>query len=165
MTYDVDTAWIAGVLEGEGSFTLSRMAKSLTARIDLGMTDIDVVARVRDAAGGIGGAVRARSIVELRPLYMGNPRKMVYQWTVTGEPAIALMWRILPFMGSRRTDRILEVIGRHHESRMKACVRCGREFYFRAHGQLYQCPNCPTQATLDKRASTAALNQLVFTQL
>jgi hypothetical protein len=42
-------AWVAGVLEGEGSFGLTRRHGG---RIDLGSTDADIVQRVHDLTGG-----------------------------------------------------------------------------------------------------------------
>lgn len=92
-----DLMWLAGLLEGEGSFDLHR---GRYPRIRLGMTDRDVVGR---AATLMGGKVR----LSLKPA----PHKATWHTEVSGAKAVAIMRSILPFMGARRSAKIAEILG------------------------------------------------------
>lgn len=96
MTRD-DLIWLAGLLEGEGSFDLH---KGRYPRIRVGMTDRDVVGR---AATLMGAKVR----LSLKPA----PAKAMFHAEVSGERATALMRLLLPHMGARRSAKIAEVLG------------------------------------------------------
>ncbi len=95
-----DVLWLAGLLEGEGTFDLHR---DKYPRVRVGMTDRDVVGR---AATLIGSRVR----LSLKPA----PYKATWHAEVTGEKAVAVMEAVLPFMGSRRSARIAEILGAAH---------------------------------------------------
>jgi hypothetical protein len=88
----------AGILEGEGSF----VTKSNGHRpiIQCHMTDKDVVLGLQDLWGG--------------HVYYCKPRKDGYreswQWSIGGEEAVKVMNEIKPFMYSRRTEKINQVI-------------------------------------------------------
>lgn len=92
-----DLLWLAGLLEGEGSFDLHR---GRYPRIRLGMTDRDVVGR---AATLLGGRIR----LSLKP----RPNKATWHVEISGRKAVAVMVAILPFMGARRSARIAEILG------------------------------------------------------
>lgn len=92
-----DTIWLAGLLEGEGCFDLH---KGRYPRIRLGMTDRDVVGR---AAVLMGSRVRST----LRPA----PFKSTWHTEVSGNRAALLMRSLLPHMGTRRSQRIADVLG------------------------------------------------------
>lgn len=85
-------AWLAGILEGEGSF-----ARGSYARIDLAMTDLDVVRRAADIMGV------DRVYEEPIP-----GQKTRYRFGVYGRPAAAWMMTLWPLMGGRRRERIAE---------------------------------------------------------
>lgn len=89
--------WLAGLLEGEGSFDLHR---GRYPRIRLGMTDRDVVGR---AATLIGARVR----LTFRP----KPYAATWHAEVSGPSAVAVMEAVLPHMGARRSARIAEILG------------------------------------------------------
>lgn len=96
---DVDAAWLAGLLEGEGCFT----GKGGSLAIQLNMVDRDVLERVAK----IVGAKRVRGPYR----YSGRPTSQpYYSWTLYGESARAVMRRILPFMGARRSAKIRSLL-------------------------------------------------------
>lgn len=92
---EIETAWLAGILEGEGCFYFKR-----TPMVKLSMTDEDVVER---AAKLVGKQCRKAN----RPTVSG---KSVYLLEIHGEKAIRLMESILPYMGGRRSNKIREVL-------------------------------------------------------
>lgn len=93
MTNPVDTAWAAGVLEGEGSFV--RRSKNSCA-ISCEMTDLDILVRLQGLFGGSIYEVRKRK----------DHWKDCWVWRLNGANAVPVMRAILPFMGVRRTARI-----------------------------------------------------------
>jgi hypothetical protein len=94
---DTDVYWLAGLLEGEGAFDAHR---GKYPRIRLAMTDRDVVGR---AASLMDTSVRC----SLHPA----PAKATWHSEVSGERAAAIMRELLPHMGSRRSQRIADVLG------------------------------------------------------
>jgi hypothetical protein len=92
-----DLLWLAGLLEGEGSFDAQR---GKYPRVRVGMTDRDVVGR---AATLIGSRVR----LSLKPA----PYQATWHAEVTGSKAAEVMRAVLPFMGSRRSAKIASILG------------------------------------------------------
>jgi hypothetical protein len=104
-----DVAWLAGLLEGEGTFTLSkqrvggkshRRTEGLLPRVQLCMTDEDVVHRAYIVTGV--GTFSGPNIPKSR-----GENKPSWTWAVNrfGQ-VIAIMRIVLPFMGVRRTEQI-----------------------------------------------------------
>lgn len=103
---DTDAAWLAGVLEGEGSF-LVYWAKSRSGgrspypRVQINMTDRDVVARVALLMGG--NSVQVHRV--------GDERlKRAWSTKVTGKRALEVMRTVRPWMGDRRGSKIDELL-------------------------------------------------------
>ncbi len=104
----LETAWLAGLLEGEGCFTLHPERPHIPARafiqLYVGMTDEDVVLR---AAELIGGKVNVRqrhsgdSFPNAKPLFFTS---------VAGQKAEDVMRAVQPFMGSRRKAKITTIL-------------------------------------------------------
>jgi hypothetical protein len=92
-----DLVWLAGLLEGEGSFDLHR---DKYPRVRVGMTDRDVVGR---AATLFGSRIR----LTLRPA----PYQATWHAEISGEKAAQIMREILPHMGARRSGRIASILG------------------------------------------------------
>lgn len=92
-----DVLWLAGLLEGEGTFDLHR---GKYARVRLAMTDRDIVGR---AATLVGSRVR----LSLKPA----PYKASWHAEVTGTKAVEVMTAVLPFMGARRSAKIAAILG------------------------------------------------------
>lgn len=97
ITTTEDLIWLAGLLEGEGSFDLH---KGKYPRIRVGMTDRDVVGR---AATLLGAQVRTT----LRP----KPLSATFHAEVSGARAAEAMAQLLPHMGARRSSKIATVLG------------------------------------------------------
>jgi len=92
-----DIIWLAGLLEGEGTFDLHR---GKYPRVRVGMTDRDVVGR---AATLMGARVR----LSLKPA----PNAAMFHAEVSGGKAAEVMAAILPHMGARRSARIATILG------------------------------------------------------
>jgi hypothetical protein len=105
-----DLIWLAGLLEGEGTFDSHR---GKYPRIRLAMTDRDVVGR-------------AASLMDakIRLSLHAAPAKPTWHAEISGEKAAEVMRLILPFMGTRRSAKIAEVLAVHH-FRQKAVIAAG----------------------------------------
>lgn len=100
VTTKAELAWLAGLLEGEGSFTLLRVRGTGPRNrpvIKVAMTDLDVVQRARDIAGfGV--------VSTARPNKKGC---VMHAWqSMDRELAPKLMRKLLPYMGERRSRQI-----------------------------------------------------------
>lgn len=115
---EIELAWLAGLLEGEGWFGIDRTGKGRPA-IKVNMTDQDVIERVADLLGGIK--------VGIQPA-QGN-WKTQYVVRLKGERAASLMRTLQPLMGARRAERIREVLA---EVDAGTIIACGRGKYPRA---------------------------------
>ena len=97
----VDLAWLAGILEGEGSFLKAPPSDPGRPRISLQMTDEDVVAR----AAVLLGVKYSSSKDRKRPTW-----KPTFQLQVKGKRAAGLMRELYPQMGQRRRSQILAAL-------------------------------------------------------
>lgn len=91
-----DRIWLAGLLEGEGTFDLQR---GKYARIRVGMTDRDVVGRVASLFGS-----------SIRLTLKGKPVSSIWHAEIQGPRAEAIMRAVLPYMGARRSSKIAEIL-------------------------------------------------------
>ena len=91
-----DLYWIAGLLEGEGCFSISRN----TPAIIVGMTDEDVVKSVCDTWGS---TLRG-------PKRMKGSRKDVWVTSIHGSNAVGWMQTLFKLLGRRRQTRIREIL-------------------------------------------------------
>lgn len=91
--------WLAGLLEGEGSFIAPVPSSPRRPIISLSMTDEDVVARVADLWG-----VRYHAVGKGRSAAHGW--KVAYRVMLRGHPAARLMQELRPLMGKRRQHQI-----------------------------------------------------------
>jgi hypothetical protein len=94
-----DIAWLAGLLEGEGSFGFPAIGRSPVIRLQ--MTDKDVV-------------VRAARLLGVRLQTPNKPRKeghaVSYSICAAGRRAIEWMMTIYVFMGDRRKEKIHDIL-------------------------------------------------------
>lgn len=106
-----DLLWLAGLLEGEGTFDAHR---GKYPRIRLAMTDRDIVGR-------------AASLMDakIRLSLHTAPAKPTWHTEISGERAAEIMAQILPFMGSRRSGKIAEVLAIQH-FRQKTVIAEGK---------------------------------------
>lgn len=91
--------WVAGVLEGEGCFTL----RDGRPYIYCGMTDRDVVEKLKDTLGlGRVSGPFIRTIIQHKPISV---------WTLSKQKeAAGLMMTLYPLMGKRRQQKIREIL-------------------------------------------------------
>lgn len=103
-----ELSWLAGLLEGEGSFLGPKPHRSgrNDLRIKCMMSDEDVVARCFEL---LGGSLNSRQ-PNACGLVVGHARKMVYTATLTGRRAASAMMALYPLMGDRRRRQISEAI-------------------------------------------------------
>ena len=95
-----DLGWLAGLLEGEGSFGANR-TRNYYPKIQLGSTDRDVVERAH-AIAGVG---------TLNGPYSRGVNKEVWCWNVAAQAdAAGLMMTLYPLIGLRRQARIREIL-------------------------------------------------------
>lgn len=90
------SAWLAGLLDGEGCFDAPRK----NPRIRVKMSDHDVILRAADLMGATTHQETAR-FDHHKPL-------MVAQ--ITGDRAVSVMRAVLPWLGARRSAKVLELI-------------------------------------------------------
>lgn len=100
MMDDKDLYWLAGLLEGEGSFLAPVPSSPRLPIIQVSMTDEDVIARVAALWGK--AAYRARS--DSRSAERGW--KTPYAVQLRGSKAVHLMRLLRPLMGLRRQAQI-----------------------------------------------------------
>lgn len=95
-----DIHWIAGLLEGEGSFGASDKGRVPT--VQCCMTDEDVLDRLQSLVPGQRlGPYRREGKPEWKPMH---------RWAVTGVRAVGVMQMLFPLLGKRRRARIEEVL-------------------------------------------------------
>jgi hypothetical protein len=100
---DKDRYWLAGLFEGEAYFGTTydrRLPQNIYPRIELQMTDRDVVEKVSRMLGIVMYETKRRS----------ENRKPTWRVCVTGKKAKQIMHYLMPLMGERRKARILEVL-------------------------------------------------------
>ena len=97
----VDAAWLAGLLDGEGCFDAPRG----NPRVRVKMGDLDVVLRAGELMGGT-----LHEEPDRRPTVDGRPRTTMAVAQVNGEAAIAAMLAVLPWLGSRRSAKVTEIV-------------------------------------------------------
>lgn len=119
-----ETAWLAGLLEGEGCFYLQR-ARGYWKRgypaLRLQMTDHDVVAR---AAALMGGA----RVQRREP---GGPNAQpTFLISLMGWPAVDVMQAVRPLMGERRAAKIAELVDDYDAVRRSGRTHCKRGHEF-----------------------------------
>lgn len=94
---DIELSWVAGLLEGEGSF-LWRVSNS--AKVSCQMTDQDVILRLHSLIGGkVYQATKQKS-----------HHKTAWVCVVSGLDAVELMEQVFPLMGFRRSEQIKNVL-------------------------------------------------------
>lgn len=95
-----ETAWVAGLLEGEGSFLSwpSGRGGRRTVRISMGTTDLDVLERLRDTVGA--GYVKA-----IKPQHNKLGTKPFWHWHLSARADVReLVLRVHPWLGARRRE-------------------------------------------------------------
>lgn len=111
---ELETAWLAGLLEGEGSFGQVRNTNG--CHLSLSMTDEDVV---RKAAK----LMDIYKVVAYERKKQKPHHKQQWYLHVCGDTAVSIMTCILPYMGQRRSQRIKFLLA-NAANRMTRAERC-----------------------------------------
>ena len=92
-----DLSWAAGLFEGEGSIHLGKHHKKWQARLQMQMTDLDVMKRFQAIVGG----------PEIRgPYQYRAENKPIYQWATTRQELVqAIIVALWPWLGERRREQ------------------------------------------------------------
>lgn len=101
--YQHEVMWLAGLLEGEGSFSIGNQP---TPRLTLQMTDKDVVKKASEIMGS--------------SLWHGSPTvtgKDIWITTASGLRGIEWMRILKPYMGVRRKQQIVDTVSKWLERR------------------------------------------------
>lgn len=106
---EADIAWLAGLLEGEGSFFMAGDDVYQYPTIVVSMTDLDVIERV---ARLFGVSVYPQKLDKRYP-----NGKRAYRTQTTGHKAARLMELLLPWMGDRRAAKIKELLNQSNARR------------------------------------------------
>lgn len=141
------TAWLAGLLEGEGCFSMGS-----GAQVILSMTDEDIVRRAADLMG------ESRvSVIEPRT----TRHKPLWKTVAYGAEAERIMRAIRPLLGARRAAKVDEILAARAlqgQPVTAVCAFCGASFIRGPAGRglgaprLYCQPTCKSNAR--KRATT-----------
>jgi hypothetical protein len=108
---DIDAAWLAGLLEGEGYFQITKPRHHHPTQIviRLSMTDKDVVEKAAKLLNNVPINEKAKT----------TERKTIYAISLTKRDEVEkVLLQILPYMGSRRTQRINECLKVIQERRL-----------------------------------------------
>jgi hypothetical protein len=89
--------WLAGLIEGEGSFMKAPPSRPNEPRLEIEMKDKDIIERV-------GALLGAKMQTRIRKTF--DPPKTIYRVRLGGKRAVALMTRLKPYMGTRRQEQI-----------------------------------------------------------
>ena len=98
---DSELFWLAGLLEGEGSFMAPSPSEPFSPSVRVEMTDRDVIERAADLLG----AERIRTKTAHRAHWAD-----VYEAEVRGEKALPVLRTILPLLGERRSAKCQHAI-------------------------------------------------------
>lgn len=113
---DIEVAWVAGLLEGEGSFTFGPPSGRINPgcrqlRITCSMTDLDTIEKLHNVTGIGNFNPERRKYDKRRP-----HAKPAWVWSATRRPDVVYVLNaILPHMGERRSARIQELLDHHAE--------------------------------------------------
>ena len=113
MKEELDIAWAAGILEGEGCFSSDRDKRRKTTKklsIRCQMTDQDIILRLHDIFA-FGSVYKRKTRHE--------HHKQAWEWRVTKQDDIeTVIYKILPYLGIRRSEKAKELLA-YIDSRKK----------------------------------------------
>lgn len=105
-----DLYWVAGLLEGEGSFNISKQTSHgrhyQYARVMCNMSDEDVIRKLHRVTGlgTLGGPYKAPG----KKRQHWNP---MWRWTVAAQKEVGVVLNaVYPLMGDRRQKQIRDVL-------------------------------------------------------
>lgn len=99
-----DSAWVAGILEGEGSFHVNKRHEP---KISVSMTDEDVVRALfeKTEIGRVSGPFMKKGKL------IGKTQKPFWLWTINkSDDVVSLINEVLPFLFERRSLQALKTL-------------------------------------------------------
>lgn len=121
-----ELAWVAGVFEGEGTFTYRTYPgtgrKQITMRVV--MTDLDVITRLQTftGMGNVYGPYQSKVLKK-----DGTLRKPSYHWAITKQSDIVALGEALyPWFGERRKAKFDEIKAYYNETKTFATKANGK---------------------------------------
>lgn len=133
----MDLSWVAGIMEGEGSFFLARRQRKarntyVYPKVSVEMCDEDVIQTIKCVLGS--GNVTTST----RNKNRNEGWKISYKLTWEGSSAVKIMELLLPLMHSRRSNKIKEVlrINEDERARAKANFKATRATYIPNHRKV-----------------------------
>jgi hypothetical protein len=114
MKAEIEYAWAAGILEGEGCFSIHKRKDrpSPTSAIHCEMTDEDVIIRLHSVFG-VGTVVTRENTSGRKDKSI---RKVSYIWSVQNKKGIAeVLLRVMPYLGERRLAKAKEMFAQIEE--------------------------------------------------
>lgn len=121
--------WIAGLLEGEGTFTKTTPASqtlgSCSIRVGFSSTDQDVTLKLANLLG-------FGSIHRITPKTNRWSSREQFRWETAGIRAAGLMMTVYTLMGKRRQEKIRELLAYYRSTgaRRKSRAQINRQFSF-----------------------------------
>ena len=151
-----EIAWLAGIIEGEGSF---HYAKSNSPMIVIKMTDKDVIERI--------ASLFKRRVSEYPP--RDSQCKVGYTTMICGTPAIEWLFTIYSFLGYRRRQKALELIDKWKASQSKfrrdtfkcGCPKTSENSY--RNGRRSSCRACNLAQQKRRKHGDGRLSQVILT--
>lgn len=111
MKDELDIAWAAGILEGEGCFGLNKVKNFPSKQISIRckMTDNDIILRLQSVFGGY-----------VRPKKPNKETdKPLWEWSLYKQADVeTVILKILPYLGVRRSAKAKELLA-YIDSRKK----------------------------------------------
>lgn len=124
---DIELGWVAGIIEGEGSFSLDNRQGYNYPIIQVSMSDEDTINRLLEVTN-IGTVCFSHPASQA---IRGD--KPLWKWKVSKQQdTIALMNLIFPLMSQRRQHRITEVLNAW-ENTPRRVVVCGTRSGYQKH--------------------------------
>jgi hypothetical protein len=98
---DKEVGWVAGFIEGEGSFQVQRIKGRCYPRITAWQVDREPIDRLQNLLGGKICKVN-RSVTMRKD---GYNRQDIYYWELRSKAAVDLLNRISPLLSTRRNEQ------------------------------------------------------------
>jgi hypothetical protein len=102
-----EAAWLAGIVEGEGSIARRSPKQYRNRRIRVSMTDEDVIQRCHTITGvGRVNGPYGRGLTAT-----GAAKKPYWEWTVNNRTDfVEICCQLFPLLGARRRQQIVETL-------------------------------------------------------
>lgn len=98
---DRELGWLAGLLEGEGSFFRAGRGDLVVSASN---SDREILERIKNLCGGSVG-------ISSRPGDKSHRLRSLYKWRASGAKAASIMYAVYPLMTKRRCHQIEDALG------------------------------------------------------